>query len=179
VNGFELNKIAAAMLVSLLVAMVASMVGDAFISPQKLEKNSYDIPGDEGGAATGEKEAQGPEDIKPFLAKADAANGEKIFKKCLQCHSIEKGGAAKTGPNLWGIVGGKLAHIADFAYSESLRAKGGVWDVDALNHFLYKPRAFISGTKMVFVGLSDVKERADIIAYLAKNHDNPTNITGG
>lgn len=166
----------AAFLVSLVVAMLASLSGEGLVSPKRIEKNAYDIPMDEGESSTQNVQSHEPQDIKSLLAKADIAQGEKTFKKCLQCHSIEKGGAHKTGPNLWNIVGNKLAHVPDFAYSEALKQKGGQWDIDALNHFLYKPRDFIKGTKMSFVGLSDAQERANLIAYLAHHGENPSQL---
>ncbi len=172
-DGFELNKIMAALLVALIIAMVAVLIGEGSIHVSLLEKDAYPIASDTPSSSNAAETPKGPEDLTPFLSKADAINGEKIFKKCAHCHSVEKDGAVRTGPNLWNVVGAKLAHVASFAYSQVFLEKGGTWTMDALNHFLFKPRDFIKGTKMSFVGLSDPQERADVIAYLAKYHDNP------
>lgn len=117
------------------------------------------------GGAAGEapKEFQ---PIGPLLATANVEKGKIVAKKCAQCHTFEQGGATKTGPNLWNIFGNKTAHVPDFPYSQGLKDKNGTWGDEELNHFLYKPRDFVSRTKMTFAGIKDDRERADLIVYL-------------
>ncbi len=173
-NSFEFNKIAAAVLIALLAAMLASLLGDALVSPSKLAKDSYviDISSISTSSDTSEKEKP-LTPIGPLLAKADPAEGAKIFKKCLSCHTIGKGEPHKVGPNLWGIVMNKMAHEEDFSYSSAMKSKDGHWDYESLNHFLHKPREFVPGTKMTFIGLPNDQERADVIAFLRQHSDNP------
>src|SRR6185312_6794889 len=112
--------------------------------------------------------------IAPMLAKANADHGKQLYTKlCTTCHTDDKGGANKVGPNLWNVVGGKRGSHAGFSYSSGMEAKGGEWSYEDLNHWLLKPSAFIKGTKMAFAGLPKEQERADVIAYLRTMNDNP------
>ncbi|MEB3702877.1 Cytochrome c family protein [Candidatus Bealeia paramacronuclearis] len=178
-DGFEINKIIAAVLIALLTAKVADIAGDRFVHQEKkLHQQAFVIEGvaQSATASAGDSQPKGPEDIKPLLAAADLANGEKIFKKCAVCHTIEKGEPAKVGPNLWGVINGPKDHMPGFAYSEAMKTKGGTWTYDDLSEFLYKPQAFVKGTKMSFAGLSNTKERADVIAYLRSKSDSPAEL---
>lgn len=171
-DSFEFNKIAASVLVALLVVMIGSLVSESLVHSQKLQNNILGIvAGTSTGDAATEKKALGP--ITPLLVSADITKGKEIAKKCTQCHTFEENGAQKIGPNLWGIVGNKIAHVADFAYSAVFKAKEGKWDVEELNKFIYKPRDYAPGTKMSFAGISDDKDRANLIAYLNTLSANP------
>jgi cytochrome c len=174
-DSLEFNKITAAVLIALILGITATIISESLISPKYLEKNILVIEGvgAETPAAGAQSEAAKLEEITPLLATASAENGEKIAKRCLQCHGFEKGGAHKLGPNLWGIVGAKHAHAADYPYSKALKEKPGQWDFESLNHFLYKPKEYVPGTKMSFAGLSKAQERADLIAYLNNQSDSP------
>ena len=97
---------------------------------------------------------------------ADLDNGQAKFALCQSCHTITPGGANMTGPNLHGVFGKKSASNPDFKYSDALKAAGWVWDADRLNQWLEKPQTFLPGTKMSFAGLSDAKDRTDVIGYL-------------
>ena len=116
---------------------------------------------------------KGPEPIEALLATADVAAGEVLHKKCLTCHSFEKGGPNKVGPHLWDVVNREKAHVTDYAYSDALRAKGGTWSYDSLNQFLYQAKVYIPGTKMNFAGFKTAQERANIIAYMRTLSDSP------
>lgn len=103
-----------------------------------------------------------------FAAPAgDPAKGEKIFQRCKACHTAEKGGAAKVGPNLWGVVGRKSASMDGFNYSPAMKAAGKTWDAATLDVYLTKPAAMVPGTRMAFPGLPAEGDRADVIAYLS------------
>jgi cytochrome c len=105
-------------------------------------------------------------------AKVDA--GKATAKVCQTCHTFEKGGPNRIGPNLYGIVGDEIAHDrGGFAFSDALKKKGGTWTVDNLNAWLTSPQAFAKGTKMTFAGLSKAQDRANVIAYLNSLSDNP------
>ena len=104
-----------------------------------------------------------------MLNVADIANGELIAKTCTACHSFEEGGPNKVGPNLFGIVGARVAQNDSFQYSEAfikLRQTQQIWTTDALYEWLRDPSGFAPGSKMSFGGLLDPQDRMDLIAYL-------------
>jgi cytochrome c len=174
-DSFELNKITASVLLALLVAMTGSLLSEHLVHPSPLEKPALVVEGAETASHPGRKpaEEEALKPITPLLASANVERGQTIAKKCTQCHTFEKGQPHRTGPNLWGIIGAKIAHAADFAYSAAFKDKGGQWDDEKLSVFLHKPRSFVTATKMSFVGLKDAQERADVIAYLHTLSDNP------
>ena len=112
-------------------------------------------------------------EMEARLADADPARGEKVFRKCVACHTVEKGGRKKTGPNLWGIVGAPVGARDGFRYSKAMLAFGGSWTPERLDAYLAKPRGFVKGGSMSFVGLKREQDRADVIAFLNGMSDSP------
>lgn len=166
-NGFEWNKIFAAVLLAGLVTMFGGFVARELVVHEHLEKNAYVVEGVAAETSTATAAPAGPGDIKPLLAKADAVAGQKVARACQACHDFSEGGPNKVGPNLYGIVGNVHAHKDDFSYSAGMTAlHGEKWDYDALNQFLYSPKDAVKGTKMTFAGVKNDQDRANLIAWL-------------
>ncbi|HEY6916892.1 MAG TPA: cytochrome c family protein [Allosphingosinicella sp.] len=164
------NTIAGWVLGAGIVALGASIVTGEIFHSERPEKMGYPI---EGVVGPDEEGAAAEQPIAFYLAKADPAAGEQVFKKCAACHNAEKGGANALGPNLWGVLGKPHGHVPGFAYSDALKSVPGVWDWDSLSAWLKSPKAYAPGTKMTFAGLSKPEDRANIIAYLNKQSDAP------
>lgn len=168
------NKIAAALLVAMMLAWIVGMVARNVVSPEMPEKNAYTVDTGAAPAASPAAAPSGPAPIAPLLAKASVDAGAKYAKVCSTCHSFGKGEAAKMGPNLYGVVGGKHAHMAGFSYSSGMQALADKeWSFDALNEFLYSPRTAVAGTKMSFAGIKNDQDRANVIAWLRSLADAP------
>lgn len=167
----ESNKIFAAILCALLTVMLSGFIANKLIVAEELDKNAIEIEGGAVATQAVKSAPKLPDPVMALLATADIEKGAKISKACAACHSFDKGGPTKQGPNLWNIVGQKKGAVAGFAYSEGLIAKGGDWNYDSLNQFLTKPKKYISGTKMNFAGLKKVKDRAALIAWLRVQAD--------
>lgn len=166
-SGFELNKITAAILLASLIAMIVGVIAHAIYKPKlDIAQRGYKIEVTEGGPAQDNSKPEEPVDIKKLMTSANAAEGEKIVKKCTTCHALEQGGANKIGPHLWKIHGAPKGKVEGFTYSKALASAGGVWDDESLYHFINKPSKFIPGTKMTFAGLSKPEDIANVIAFL-------------
>jgi cytochrome c len=173
-NSFELNKILGALLFTGLCLLALNMTAGALFHPVKPEKPGFAVAVKE---STGDQKAAPKQPEKPIavlLASASVEKGQAAAKKSAACHTFEKAGPSKVGPNLWGIVGAKHAHAGNFAYSDAMKAKSDApWTFEALNEFLKSPRTAIPGTKMAFAGINRDSERADLINYLRSLADNP------
>lgn len=165
-SEMEFNKIFAAILIAGIIAMFCGFLAQQLIHPHELEKDAVTVEGVESVDAGGGAKVAMPEPILHLIATADVAQGEKLSKVCAACHTFESGGISAVAPNLWGVIGAKRAHISGFAYSDTLAAMGGQWDYLSLNKFLWKPKAFVAGTKMNFVGFKKPEDRAAVIAWL-------------
>lgn len=161
------NTVAGCVLASALFAMVVGKVSNAVVHPHMLEKPAIEVADAAPTQTAAAPAAAELAPIEPKLAGANADAGKALFQKqCFTCHTADKGGANKVGPNLWGIVGRKKASHEGFSYSSALQGKGGDWSVEDINHMIFKPTAFVKGTKMAFAGLAKEPDRANIIAYL-------------
>ena len=173
-NTYELNKVFGAILFAGLTAMTAWLISLAAFG--KLEHGHheqvvhYRVAGLEQDAAAhgpGEAEIEEPAlSLAVLLADADPAKGQRAFKKCAACHTVDEGGKNKIGPNLWNIVNRQVASDEDFAYSDAMIAEGGVWDFERLDRFIADPKGAVAGTKMAFKGISKDGSRADVLIYL-------------
>jgi cytochrome c len=176
-SSYEWNKIAGAILLSGLVAMMAGFISRELVHPEHAEQLHYALvqPGEKAPSGAAKEEA--PKElppVAPLLAKADLAAGEQVAKKCTQCHTFAKGGKSGVGPNLWGVVGNHGAHLEGFAYSKAMAERHDKqWDYESLNKFLANPKGVVPGTKMAFPGLPKAEDRANVIAWLRTQSDNP------
>mgnify|MGYP002080364130 CR=1 FL=1 len=174
-DSFELTKIAAGVLSALLVLFGFktfveiktgghggghAAVGYTLPMPKEAAPAA-------GGAAAAAAPAFDAAKVAAAVASANAGAGADVFKKCTSCHTIDKGGAAKTGPNLNGVVGRAKGSVAGFGYSDEIKAKGGAWTEADLATFIHDPKGYAKGTKMVFAGIKDPGDLANLIAYLA------------
>jgi cytochrome c len=176
-SSFELNKIAAAILLAGIIAMVASFLAEELVKPKPLAQPAYVIAGAEqkpAAAGGGAPQEAALEPIGPLLAKANPTDGANVAKQCAACHTFDKGGPNRIGPNLYGVIGGPHAHVEGFAYSKAMEGMHDKkWDYEELNKFLTNPKAYAPGTKMTFVGLRKPEQRADVIAFLRSKSDSP------
>jgi cytochrome c len=173
VDSYEVNKIAGWLLAASVTALGISIVTGAIFRPHLPEKQSYIIEGVE-VEATAEAAGEAAKPIAFYLASASVEKGEAIFKKCSACHTIDKGGAAGIGPNLYGIVGDPHMHAPGYAYSDALQAmKGKQWTWDELDKWLTSPKTYAAGTKMAFAGISKPEDRASLLLYLNSKDDAP------
>tara|TARA_B100000575_G_scaffold293372_1_gene304561 strand:+ start:1148 stop:1687 length:540 start_codon:yes stop_codon:yes gene_type:complete len=174
-DSFELNKIIAAILMVALLVIGIGKLSDIIFYVKKPEKPGYVVEVEEVTIAAVSKDDVEKEkiDIAALMAMGDVIAGEKIFKKCAACHSINKGGKNNIGPALYNVVGRKVGGLVDYKYSKALATYDKEWTFEELNGFLIKPTKWIKGTKMAYAGLRKEKDRASVIKYLNKNSDNP------
>jgi len=173
-NSFELNKVLGAVLGTCLILLALNIGAGALFAEHKPAKPGYMIAvktENEGGKPA----AKAPEKpIGVLLASANVEKGQSIAKQCQSCHTFEKGGPNRVGPNLYNIVEDERGKDrGGFNFSAAMKAKGGEWTYEELNKFLTNPRGYIPGTAMTFAGISNDQQRADVIAYLRTLSDSP------
>jgi len=173
-DTFELNKIAGALLATLLVLYVINGLGNIAVSPHDLDTVAYPLPEMEGAAAAAPAAAvaEGPT-LAAMLAAADVDKGKKVAKKCAACHTFDQGGKNKVGPNLWNIVGRDMATMGGFSYSSKMTEVEGAWNFTSINEFLANPKKYVPGNKMTFPGLKKPADRVNVIVYLRTLSDSP------
>ncbi len=176
-DSFEINKIVASILLIALLFIGIGKISDLVFHVDTPETAGYKVEIPESGSATQTSETKTKTvedvDIASLLALGNVEHGEKVFKKCAACHVIEKGGANKIGPALYGVLGRKVAAIDDYKYSQALVDHGKEWTFEEMNGYLKKPQSWIKGTKMSFAGLRKEKDRASVILFLNKYSDSP------
>ena len=166
------NKYFAGILVAIWVVWVANFAGDLIIP-------NVDAPAGHGAAVASTTPAAAPEPAEPvqplpvLLASADADKGARVAKKCVSCHSFEKGDKNKVGPNLYNMFSRVRGSHEGFSFSSAMTEMGGKWNFADLDKFIAKPKDFMPKTKMAFVGIRKASDRADLLAFLRKFDDTP------
>lgn len=172
-DSFEMNKVLGAILGTCLVLVALNIAAGAVFAPGKLAKPGYAIAVPEHPGEQKQQPAQPEQTLAELVDKADVAKGQASAQKCAACHTFEKGGPNRVGPNLWGIVGRPKASHEGFNYSAAIKSKGGNWTPEDIFEFVRNPKGMIPGTAMTFTGISRASERADLVAYLNTLSDNP------
>ena len=172
---YRFNQIAMAVLGALLLFFGTKTLINIAYEEHEPEKPGLEVAGGEEQPGGGEAKPGGGGELATLLASADPAKGAEVAKKCAICHSFDKGGPNMIGPDLYGVLGRKIASHEGYEYSDALKAKSGEeWTYENVNHMIENPNAFAPGTKMaLFPGLPDAKQRADVIAFLRTKNDNP------
>lgn len=171
-DGFEWNKILAAVLVAGITASTAGFMSDQFVHPEMAAAHgSTEIANSTAAAAP-----QMPEPVLAMIAGADVEKGKGAAKACVACHTFDKEGNDGVGPNLWNIMNRGRAQEPGFAYSDDMKSQSGKWTYADLNHFLWKPKKFTPGTKMNFIGIKKPEDRAAVIAWLRTLTDSPPSL---
>jgi len=172
-NVYRVNKILGLVLGTALFLQAVHIIDQGFTGKEAK-------PGSEVAAKSEEPQAGAASaQINSLLATASAERGAQVAKQCQACHNFEEGQGPKVGPDLYGVVGRKIASAPGFNYTSALKSKNGTWDFNALNAWLTKPTAYAPGTAMTFAGLTNDKQRADVIAYLDTLSKDPVPLPKG
>jgi len=179
-DGFEYNKIIGAVLSALLIIFGGRVVRGIAWQKSKPAQPGWALPVTQLepiSKAGLPAEPFDPAHVIALLGKANPDNGRDIFRRCLPCHTIEKGGANRVGPNLWGIVNRPRAAQPGFPYSDAMKKRPGSWTFAELAKYLHDPKSDIPGNKMAFAGIKDNSDLADLLAYLRTLSDSPVSLT--
>ena len=172
-----MNKIIVSIVFAMILVLGINKAADVIFYIEKPEKSAYQVANVTTVASTTSSETSSVSsesgNIMALFASTSAAEGAKVFKKCAACHSITEGGGNKIGPALWGVMGRSAGSVPDYKYSKAMVAYGKPWSFEEMDGFLIKPKEWIKGTKMSFVGLKNAKDRAAVILYMNQNTDNP------
>ncbi|GEQ98673.1 cytochrome c [Iodidimonas gelatinilytica] len=172
-DTMTVNKALAGILIALLLVKGSAILTEGRFHVEAPETPAYAVALPDVSADT-EKEAEpeGPS-LAMLLSQASADKGQRAFAKCAACHSYEKGGANKIGPNLYGVLGSAIASKPGFGYSDALANHGGEWTYEQLDAWLLNTNEAIPGNKMAFAGLRKPTDRANMIAFLRAQSDQP------
>ena len=172
-----MNKIIVSIVLALVLILGINKITDVIFYVEKPEKSAYQVTNITTVASTTSTETTSENsesgNIIALFATTSAAEGAKVFKKCLACHSIAEGGANKIGPALWGVLGRPVGSVPGYKYSKAMAAHGKNWSFEEMNGFLIKPKDWIKGTKMSFAGLKKAEDRAAVILYMNENTNSP------
>lgn len=176
-DALRLNKIAAALLISILLYKGIEMYAESTFEIPEMETKAYVVAGlevEELAAAEVVAEAPAPaDDIMVLLAVASPEQGKRVFRPCQTCHDANQDAGHKIGPNLYGVMGASVAQHADFSYSSALTENGGSWDFALMDAWLTKPADAIPGNRMSYGGMRKARDRAALIVYLNSQSDSP------
>ena len=175
-KGLEINKLAASVLLGIMLVVLVGVIANVLYRPQLTSVRGYSVHVSPNTASSRESMETSQEelafDVPKLMASANAEAGREIIKKCIACHSFEKGATHKVGPNLWNVAGSSKGSVAGYKYSAALTGKGGSWDDESLVRFLYSPQKYIPGTKMSFAGIKKPEDLANVVAFLKQQvHD--------
>lgn len=178
IDSFEISKIAGAVLAALLVIFGTKTFIEIRGESHAPEKPGFELAAPPPEAKAGEAAAPAAAafsfaEVAKLLPTAKPENGQATFKKCAACHTGDKAGANKVGPHLWGVVGRKAGSVEGFSYSEPMKSKGTDWTFEQLANFIHSPKTALPGTKMVFPGIPNAGDLADLLAYLRTLSDSP------
>ena len=172
-----MNKIIVSIVVAVILVLGINKITDAIFYVEKPEKSAYQVATITTTASTTAVETSSENsesgNIMTLFTSTSSADGAKVFKKCAACHSVAQGGGNKIGPALWGVLGRKAGSISDYKYSKAMAAHGKTWSFEEMDGFLTKPKEWIKGTKMSFIGLKNAKDRAAVILYMNENTNSP------
>ena len=172
-SSLELNKLAAGVLTAGIIAFGAAVFSGLLYHPRTLDQHAFRIEVGDEEVDVAEAEAADEPSIAVLLASADPAAGEAITRQCTACHVFEEGGDSRVGPYMWGVVGRDIASVAGFNYSAALQEIEGEWTFEKLDGFLANPRGWAPGTSMSYAGLRSATDRANLIAYLREQSNDP------
>lgn len=172
-DSFELNKIMGAILGTCLGVLSLNIAANAVFSPSMPKEPGYriDVPEKKGGGPATPAQPDPP--VEALLADASVERGKSTSGQCIACHTFEKGGPNRVGPNLYGIVGRQKASHAGFNYSAALKKMSGSWTFQELYEFVKHPKVMVPGTNMTFGGIARPATRADLLVFLNTQSDSP------
>lgn len=164
-----LNKVAGGILSAGLVFWIATHAA-GFISGKDVPKKPVIATATTAPAAGG-----GVPSIDGLIVKADVKKGAAfVGQQCAACHSVNKGGAAGVGPNLYGVMNDKMFSKAGYSFSSSVKSKAaGPWTYQEMNEWLDNPQKFAPGTRMGYTGIKNNVQRANVIDYLRTLSSHP------
>ena len=173
-DSFEINKIISAIIIVVVLVVGIDKLSEVIFHVEKPKTPGYVVEVQK--VSTSSDTTETTIDIAALMSMGNYEDGKKIFKKCVACHSIAKGGKNKIGPALYNVVGRKVAGLDDYKYSKAFIEYEKEWTFAELNGFLLKPSKWIKGTKMAYAGLKKEEDRASIIKYLNQNSDSPISL---